>query len=50
MSSFLAAGVIQKSGPIHMYSATSRCCTNQTKGAEGLLLGNGPAHVEISLM
>jgi hypothetical protein len=43
MSSFLAAGVIDRSSPIHMYSATSSCCTNQTKVTKGLLLEEWPS-------
>jgi len=45
MRTILVAKVIDRAGPLPMYSATMLCCTNQTKLAEGLLLGEWPAHV-----
>ena len=39
MRTILVATVIDRAGPLSMYSATMLCCTNQTKVAEGLLLG-----------
>ena len=39
MRTVLVAEVIDRAGPLAMYSATILCCTNQTKIAEGLLLG-----------
>ena len=39
MRTFLVAKVTDRAGPLPMYSATMLYCTNQTKVAEGLLLG-----------
>ena len=39
MGTILMAKVIESAGPLSMYSATMFCCTNQTKVAERLLLG-----------
>ena len=39
MRTILVAKIIDRAGPLPMYSSTIFCCTNQTKVAEGLLLG-----------
>jgi hypothetical protein len=39
------AEVIDRSRPLPISSATVLCCTSQTEVAEGLLLGECPAHV-----
>ena len=39
MGTILMAKVIDSAGPLPMYPATVLCCTDQTKVAEGLLLG-----------
>ena len=39
MRTVLVAEVIDRARPLHMYSATVFCCTDQNKVAEGLLLG-----------
>ena len=39
MRTILVAKVIDRAGPLSMYSATMLCCTNQTKVAKRLLLG-----------
>jgi len=39
MKTILMAKVLDRAGPLPIYSATTVCCTNQTRVAEGLLLG-----------
>ena len=43
MRTVLMAEVIDRAGPLPMYSATMFCRTNQNKVAEGLLLGEWPS-------
>jgi hypothetical protein len=43
MRTVLVAEVIDRAGPLPMYSATVSCGTDQNKVAEGLLLGEWPS-------